>query len=155
MKRLIVLAPQALGIHHTFRKIQHMAFRAELTISGQQYDVLNCSFSMSRDTDAKGRPSSNVHGGRITLEIESTSDTSLIEAMVNNQFKALEGSVVFKKTDEDAKMKELSFKNAYIVYYQEAFHALGEMSMTIKFTLSAEVIQLGYAEHVNRWPRAA
>jgi hypothetical protein len=131
-----------------------MAFRAELTIAGKQHDVLNCTFTLSRDTDPKGRPSSNVYGGRITFEIESTSDTSLIEAMVNSQFKPFEGEVVFKKTDEDAKMKELSFKNAYIVHYQEGIDVTGETPMTIKFTISAETIKLGNAEHENRWPKA-
>lgn len=131
-----------------------MSFTAELTIGGKAHDVLSCTFSMSRDTDPKGRPSSNVYGGRITFEVESTSDTSLIESMVNSQFKPFEGNVIFKKTDEDAKMKELSFKNAYIVFYQEAINTSGENPMTIKFTISAETIKLGNAEHENRWPKA-
>jgi len=131
-----------------------MAFRAELTISGAKYDVLNCTFTMSRDTDPKGRPSSNVYGGRITFEIESTSDTSIIEGMVNSQFKPFSGSVIFKKTEEDAKMKELSFENAYIVHYQEGIDTIGENPMVIKFTVSAETIKLGNAEHNNRWPKS-
>jgi hypothetical protein len=131
-----------------------MAFRAELTISGKQFDILNCTFSMSRDTDPKGRPSSNVYGGRISFEIESTSDTTIIESMVNSQFKPFSGNVIFKKTDEDAKLKELGFENAYIVHYQEGIDANGENPMTIKFTISAETIKLGNAEHDNRWPKS-
>ena len=131
-----------------------MGFRSELTISGVKHDVLSLNFARSRDTDPKGRPSSNVYGGRITFEVESTSDTSIIEAMVNSQFKPFEGSVIFKKTDEDAKLKELSFKNAYIVHYQEGIDASGENPMTTKFTISAENIKLGNAEHDNRWPKA-
>ena len=129
-----------------------MAFRAELTIAGKQFDVLSASFTMSRDTDPKGRPSSNVYGGRISFEVESTSDTTIIESMVNSQFKPFSGNVVFKKTDEDAKLKELSFENAYIVHYQEGIDTNGENPMTIKFTISAETIKLGNAEHGNRWP---
>lgn len=131
-----------------------MAFRAELTIGSTKYDVLNCAFNMSRDTDPKGRPSSKVYGGRITFEIESTSDTTIIENMVNSQFKPFSGSVVFKKTDEDAKMKELSFENSYIVHYSEGIDASGVNPMTTKFTISAETIKLGNAEHDNRWPKA-
>ncbi len=131
-----------------------MAFRAELNIAGAKFDILNCSFNMSRDTDPKGRPSSNVYGGRISFEIESTSDTSIIEKMVNSQFKPFSGSVTFKKHDEDAKMKELSFENSYIVYYQEGIDVKGDTPMTIKFTISAETIKLGNAEHDNRWPKA-
>lgn len=131
-----------------------MAFRATLNLAGKDHDVLNCDFTMSRDTDPKGRPSSGVYGGRISFEIESTTDTSIIESMVNNQFKPFEGSVIFKKTDEDAKMKEISFKNAYIVHYQEGIEAKGETPMTVKFTVSAESIKLGNADHDNRWPKA-
>ena len=61
---------------------------------------------------------------------------------------------VFKKTDEDAKLKELSFKNAYIVFYQEGVTVSNDNPMTVKFTLSAEIITLGNAEHDNRWPKA-
>ena len=51
-------------------------------------------------------------GGRISVTIESTDDTSTIEAMLNSQFKPVEGKIVYKKSEEDAKMKEISFKNA-------------------------------------------
>ncbi len=131
-----------------------MSFRATLSLGGKEHDVLNCTFTMNRDTDAKGRPSSGVYGGRITFEVESTSDTSIIESMVNNQFKPFDGSIIFKKSDEDAKMKEINFKNAYIVHYQEGIEAKGETPMVIKFTVSAESIKLGSADHDNRWPKS-
>ncbi len=82
-------------------------------------DVLHCCFELSRETDAKGKPSSGVYGGRITAEIESTEDTSIVEAMVNSPVQPFEGVFTYQKTDEDAKMKELSFKNAYLVFYRE------------------------------------
>jgi hypothetical protein len=74
--------------------------------------------------------------------------------MVNSQFKPFDGTVTFKKTDEDAKMKELSFKNGYIVHYSEGIDTNGVNPMIIKFTISAESIKLGNAEHENRWPKA-
>ena len=130
-----------------------MAFRASLSMAGKEYDVLNCTFELSRDTDGKGRPASGVYGGRVTFEIESTEDTSIIEAMVNSQFKPFEGSVIFKKTDEDAKMKELTFNQAYVVYYKEGLDVTGEVPMMIRFTVSAEELTLGDAAHDNRWPK--
>ncbi len=131
-----------------------MSFRASLSMGGKEMDVLACDFELSRDTDRKGGPASGVYGGRITFEVESTEDTSVVEAMVNSQFKPFEGTVTFKKTDEDAKMKELSFKNAYVVYYRESLNANGENPMTIKFTVSAEELTLGNATHDNRWAKA-
>ena len=44
-----------------------------------------------------------ISGGRISVTIESTDDTSTIEAMLNSQFKPVEGKIVYKKSEEDAK----------------------------------------------------
>lgn len=123
-------------------------------MAGKDMDVLHCSFELSRETDAKGKPSSGVYGGRITMEIESTEDTGIVEAMVNSQFKPFDGVVTYKKTDEDAKMKELSFKNAYVVFYREEIDVTGERPMYIRFTVSAEEVTMGNATHENRWPKA-
>jgi hypothetical protein len=129
-----------------------MAFKARLNFSGKEYDVLNCSYALNRDVDSKGRPSSGVYGGTIDLEIESTEDTSIVESMVNNQYKPITGSLLVKKSEEDAKMKELTFEDGYIVKYSEGLSIIGDTPMTYKFTISARKLKLGNAEHVNDWP---
>ena len=63
-----------------------MAFRATLSFAGKEFDVLDCTYSLKRDVDSKGRPSSNIYGGQIRLHVESTDDTSILENMTN-QFK--------------------------------------------------------------------
>ncbi len=127
------------------------SFRASLELGGKEFDVLFSEYAFSRDTDKKGKPASNVYGGRVTVEIESTDDTSVIEAMLNSQFKSVDGKIIYKKTDEDAKMKEVEFKNAYLVYYKETLDVNGEMPMKIKFTVSAETITIGNASLDSRW----
>ncbi|WP_293787932.1 type VI secretion system tube protein TssD, partial [uncultured Pedobacter sp.] len=102
-----------------------MAFKARLNFSGKEYDVLHCAYALNRDVDAKGRPSSGVYGGTIDIEIESTEDTSIIEAMVNNQYKPITGTLLIKKTEEDAKMKEVHFEDGYIVKYSEGINIVG------------------------------
>ncbi|CAM3736272.1 type VI secretion system tube protein TssD [Mucilaginibacter galii] len=129
-----------------------MAFKARLNFSGKEYDVLNCCYALNRDVDSKGRPSSGVYGGTIDIEVESTEDTSVIELMVNNQYKPLTGTLLIKKSEEDAKMKELTFEDAYIVKYSEGLNIIGDTPMSYKFTISARKIRLGNAEHVNDWP---
>ena len=130
------------------------SFRASLELGGKVFDVLATEYVFSRDTDKKGKISSNVYGGRVNLTIESTADTSIIEAMLNSQFKAIEATITFKKSEEDAKMKELTVKNAYIVYYKESLEVNGDVPMTINFTLSAEEMSIGNATIDNRWPVA-
>ncbi|NIG57594.1 type VI secretion system tube protein TssD [Chitinophaga sp. Cy-1792] len=129
-----------------------MAFNAKIQLGSKEYDVLQCSFSLNRDVDAKGRPSSGVYGGTIHVEVESTEDTSVIESMVNNQYKPFSGKIVIKKTDEDAKMKELTFTDSYIIQYNEGISVVGNHPMTLSFVISARTLKLGNAEHVNDWP---
>jgi len=74
-----------------------MAFKTRLTLGSKEFDVLQCSYSLNRDVDAKGTSSSGVYGGTIHLEIESTEDTSVIESMVNNQYKPQAGTYRHQK----------------------------------------------------------
>jgi hypothetical protein len=132
-----------------------MSFKANLSIEGgSEIRLLHCSYTMHRDVDATGRPSSMVKGGPVQFEIESTHDTTLNEWMVD-QFTHKNGHVVFMKRDSNTKMKELKFENAYIVEIHEKFDAVGENPFTIHFTITAEKISVGSATHVNPWPKEA
>ena len=130
-----------------------MAFRATLKIAGKEYDVLDCSYKLERDVDSKGRPSSNIYGGKIKVHVESTEDTTVLEQMVN-QFKPMPGSILFKKGDEEAKMKELEWENGYIVSYEEDIDIVGSKPMTIKIEVSAQVLKVGNAQFEQNWPAA-
>lgn len=130
-----------------------MAFRSTLNLGGKEYDVLDCKYALRRDVDSKGRPSSNIYGGQITVRVESTADTTILEHMVN-QFKPFSGSIVFKKGDEESKMKELSFDNAYIVNFEEGIDIIGNAPMSLCVTISAQVIKIGGAQYEENWPTA-
>ncbi|WP_299254496.1 type VI secretion system tube protein TssD [uncultured Aquimarina sp.] len=127
-----------------------MSFKAKLKVGGKEYNVLNCHYGLSQETDATGRPSSVTRGGMLTIEVESTSDTGLSDWMFNN-FEMRSGSVVFLKRDTEATSKELNFTDAYAVKYNENFDATGKNPMTEKITISARQIGVGNGEHVNEW----
>lgn len=129
-----------------------MAFRATLQLAGKDYDVLDCDYRLERDVDTKGRPASNVYGGKVSVKVESTEDTSILEQMVN-QFKPISGSIVFKKGDEEAKMKELIWENGYIVEFEESIDVVGSRPMTTSFTVSAQVLKMGGAQFEQNWPK--
>lgn len=130
-----------------------MAFRANLKFEGKEYDVLDCHYSFHRDVDLKGRPASNVYGGTIKVTVEATEDTTVIAQMVN-QFKPNSGTITFNKGDEDAKMKELSWENGYVVKYREALDIVGREPMKIWFEISAEKIKMEGVEVEHKWPKA-
>ncbi len=129
-----------------------MAFKAQLKLGSKEFDVISCNYSLHKEVDGKGRPASILYGGIINLTVESTDDTSIIESMVN-QYKPIEGTVTFKKGDEDAKMKEVSFEKGYVIKFAESFDTVGAQSMMIDFTVSAQKIKIGNAEHENDWPK--
>jgi hypothetical protein len=101
--------------------------------------------------DPKGRPSSDIYGGTINVEVESTPDTIVLDKMFK-QYQPVNGSIVFKKADEDAKMKELVFENAYVVKYKEALDVANDYPMTIRFSISAQVVKMAEATFTQDWP---
>ena|SRR5688572_16066116 len=129
-----------------------MSFKAQLKMGSKEFDVIACSYALHREVDGKGRPAGIVCGGTIDLSVESTDDTSIIESMVNNQHKPVDGTITYKKSDEDAKLKELSFEKGYVVRFAESFDTIGSQPMLINFTVSAQTIKIGSAEHKNDWP---
>ena len=130
-----------------------MAYKATLKLDTAEYDVLHCSYAFNRDFDSKGKPSSIIYGGTVSMSIEATSDTSIVEAMVNNTAKAVDGSVTWKNPTTDSTMKVLEFKTGFIVDYTESFSNSGGDAMAISFTISAQELSIGSAEHINEWPK--
>ena len=129
-----------------------MSFKATLKLGNSEFDVISCSYSLYRDVDIKGRPSSIVYGGKVDLSVESTDDTSVIETMVNNQHKPIDGSITWTKVDADGTLKVLSFEHAFVVAYSESFSTGGGDAMYCSFSVSAETLKIGNAELVNEWP---
>lgn len=127
-----------------------MSFKAKLKVDGKTVNVLNCSYALKQETDATGRPSSITRGGKITLTVESTGDTGFFEWMTNN-FERKDGSIVYSKRETDATMKELKFKEAYMVDYKESFNSISEEPIVETFTISAREITLGTGTHANEW----
>ena len=129
-----------------------MAERAKLNIFGKDHDVLHCSYSLRRDVDVKGRPSSAVMGGTVQLEVESTEDTSILEGMLKIGKGVTAKVTYFKRDEKDQKMKELQVDNAYVVQYTESLDSVGSNPMTINFVLSARKLTVGNAILENSWP---
>ena len=127
-----------------------MSFKAKLKVAGKELNVLGCSYALKQETDATGRPSSITRGGKVTVLVESSGETTFFEWMCNN-FERKDGSIIFIKRDTEATLKELSFKEAYLVDYKENFDSEGMTPITESFTLSAKEITVGSGTHINEW----
>lgn len=69
--------------------------KATVCLQGKDIEVISSHIEFNRKTDNKGRPVTNVIGGRITITVESTRETTILEAMVNSPFKAISGKVIY------------------------------------------------------------
>ncbi|WP_130736770.1 type VI secretion system tube protein TssD [Flavobacterium sp. J27] len=127
-----------------------MSFKSKLKVGGKELNILKVSYDLYQEIDASGRPSSVTRGGTINLSVESTGDSFFFEWMTNN-FERKDGSVQYVKRDTDAKLKELNFKEGYLIKYKEEFDATGTNPLVETFTISAKEIGVGAGEHVNEW----
>jgi hypothetical protein len=127
-----------------------MSVKGILRIDGKEFYVLSCTYSLTQEVDEKGLPSSIIKIGRIEIEIESTEDTSFFE-WICNSFLRKDGSIIFSKLDSDATLKEVRFRNAYIVDYKECFGAASENPMSEQIVLSVEEIRLGNGSYQTEW----
>jgi len=127
-----------------------MSFKAKLKVAGKEHNVLHCSYDLNQEVDPTGRPSSVTRGGRMYLTVESNGETGFFEWMCNN-FERKDGSVVFIKRDTDATLKEVNFKEGYLIKYKENFDSSGQNPLTETFTISAKDIACGNGEHCNDW----
>jgi hypothetical protein len=63
-----------------------------------------------------------------------------------------DATITFNKREENAKLKELEIKEAYMVGYQESFDSIGNGAMTESLSLSSKSIKMGDGEMQNEWP---
>lgn len=137
-----------------------MSFKVRMNLDGKQYNVLSVKYGLSQETDATGRPSSIVRGGKITVSVESTGDSALFEKVSSN-YDRVDGEIVFLKRDTDAALKTLKFSEAYVVSYEETFSGGGltsgvasaaENEATMEtIVFSAREINMGNGTHTNEW----
>ncbi len=127
-----------------------MSFKAKFKAGAIELNVLEVSYSLSQDVDATGRASSVSRGGTISITVEGNNGTELFEWMCNS-FERKDGSVIFIKRDSDATLKELKFKEAYMIAFNESFSSVGKDPLSVSFTISAREITMGSGTHINEW----
>ena len=127
-----------------------MSFKAKFKAGSIEANILSCSYALYQEVDATGRPSSISRGGQITLEVEGTASTELFEWMCNS-FERKDGRVIYIKRDSDATLKELKFKEGYLINFSETFSSTSSNPLNIVITISAKENTLGNGTHINEW----
>lgn len=127
-----------------------MSFKATLKIDSNAFNVIEIDYCIHKETDLNGMPSSVIRGGKINIRLESTGSTFFFE-WICNSYEKKDGSIVFIQRDSDIVMKEIRFRNAYLVCYHEKFNFMGDYPITEHITLSALEISAGGSTLQNEW----
>ena len=127
-----------------------MRYTAKFKAGKIEEDVLSCTYSFYQAVDASGRPLSPSRGGQINIEILGSNRTDLFEWMCEN-LEHKDGQIVFLQNDSEAALKELTFKEAYLINFTECFSTSNANSLSVIFTISAKEIIMEKSVYSNKW----
>ncbi len=123
---------------------------------GDEQKVLKLNYSVSRSADASGRVSSDPSNAIITITVEATDKSDIMESLLNGKFKPTTGEITFNKSHEEGTLIKLKWENGYVIKHDVEFVALGEdNNMYIHFEVSAEHITYGGGSYDGQWPKTA
>ena len=127
-----------------------MSFKAELTVDGKTYLVRRFYTEIIRYMDSRGRPSSPT-GWSIFLRIDAVDDTTLTGWMIDNE-KRFDGKLTIYKMGQDAKLKDIKFKNCFCFGLYDIFQP--EVSYAVcEIQISGEEIEINNASLKQNWPQ--
>ena len=114
-------------------------------------EVLYVRYELNQQTDVEGQPTGTTRGGKITVKVKSNDDgnTDILEWMCDT-YMSKSGTVSFPNR-QGGEMKNLQFKEGYVVEYAETYDSTNALLQYEEFTISAKEIQVGNARHNNRW----
>jgi len=117
----------------------------------QEREVLYVRYELNQQTDVEGQPTGTTRGGKIYVRVKSNDDgnTDLLEWMIDT-YMSKSGTISFPNR-QGGEMKNLAFKEGYVVEYAETYDSTNALLQYEEFTISAKEIQVGNARHNNRW----
>ena len=117
----------------------------------KEREVQYVRYELNQQTDVEGQPTGTTRGGKIYVKVKSTDDgnTDLMEWMCDT-YMSKSGTISFPNR-QGGEMKNLQFKEGYVVEYAETYDSTNALLQFEEFTISAKEIQVGNAHHNNRW----
>jgi hypothetical protein len=117
----------------------------------KEREVLYVRYELNQQTDVEGQPTGTTRGGKIYVKVKSTDDgnTDLMEWMCDTYMS--KGGTISFPNRQGGEMKNLQFKEGYVVEYAETYDSTNALLQYEEFTISAKEIQVGNAHHNNRW----
>ena len=128
------------------------SFRCLLTLAGQDYPVVQCTYEFNQDTNERGRVATKVRSGLLKLHLDVPDGDQLL-AWATNPHKKLSGHLTFEAIDRPIAHEQLSFADGLCVSYEETFQsgASPEGAYRCLLQIAAAKLSLGTVEKDNVW----
>lgn len=120
------------------------SYAARLTLDGQEYPVVLCSYSFTQATDARGRVSERMRHGLLELVLDVPAGDQLLVWAATPHY-PLDGRVSFFQVNGLMASETVSFKAGQCIGYQEVFEAGADLvgSYRCSLTVAAAQLELG------------
>jgi len=140
-----------------------MAFTAKLSIPGIDFDeldgavdntqLIDFSYSLNRDYDAKSQPSGELRGGIVNLTFESRKSASFFEWIAASAGETKdEAKISIAQNDNaEASARDIIMKKVRIIDYSESYHWQGNENLLTTITLTCQELEINGSSHMNRW----
>ncbi len=129
-----------------------MAYTAYLTVDGEKFRVHQLSYSMYQNTDETGRPSSEVFGGQLHLEVESKQDNNLFWDWMISKSEKKDGEIVIEDPKTSGgEFKKIAFTQAYLTNYTETLASTSNEPMMENLVLCADSVEVNSSKFENPW----
>lgn len=126
-------------------------------LDGKEAQLLELSYSFSRNTDHKGRPSTQVRMTGVTVTIASDDKTkqAIIDWMSKKDTmgKKVELILYSGEDDDRAMFKTITLENAYVMNVQDSYNVGASVNLMETFTITAEKTSVGAAKFDHKWPK--
>lgn len=128
------------------------SFRGILTLDGQDFPLVQCSYEFGQAVSERGRVTAKVRSGLLVLHLDVPDGDQLL-AWAIDPHKKLSGSVVFHQTDRPVVREKLDFADGFCVAYEEIFQvgAAPEGAYRCTLHVSAARLTLDTVAKDNAW----
>jgi hypothetical protein len=128
------------------------SFRCILSLAGQDFPVVHCSYEFNQATSERGRVAAKVHSGLITLHLDVPDGNQLL-AWAADPHKKQSGYLTFQETNRPIAREVLAFEDGFCVAYEEIFVAGSGTAGAYQCILqiSAAKLALNAAEKDSAW----
>ena len=128
--------------------------RAILKINKSKYDILRFKYGFQRDVDSRGLPCSNIYGGSIFVQIESTEDVKFFQLATDEDMPTVNGCIELLSDDDDYCIRRIAFEGAHIFCMGEQMQNFSSIPMIKTVCISPMRLEFNDMLKIDRrWPK--